>query len=92
MHVVGKSMNDIYRQLCGKVAVQGREVAGTEELPDSGFTPLDATDDIATARTGYSLPYMSGELAWHFTGRDDVESTSKFSSSIIVLPTPSSWR
>lgn len=92
MHVVGKSMNDIYRQLCGKVAVQGQEVVGTKELLNSGFTLLDATDNIATARTGYSLPYMLGELAWYFTGRDDVELTSKFSSSIIVLPTPSSWR
>lgn len=92
MHAVGNSMNGIYRRLRGKISVQGREVAGTEELPDSGFTPLDAADGIATARTGYSPPYMSGEPAWYFTGRDDVESTSKFPSSIIVLPTPSSWR
>lgn len=80
MHVVGKSMNDIYRQLCGKISVQGNEVAGTKELLNSGFTLLDITDNIATARTGYSLPYMLGELALCFTGRDDVESTSKFSS------------
>lgn len=71
MHVVGKSMNDIYRQLCGKVSVQGHDVAGTKELLNSGFTLLDITDNIATARTGYSLPYMLGELAWYFTGRDD---------------------
>lgn len=71
MHVVGKSMNDIYRQLCGKISVQGHEVAGTRELLNSGFTLLDITDNIATARTGYSLPYMLGELARHFTGRDD---------------------
>lgn len=81
MHVVGKSMNDIYRQLCGKVSVQGREVAGTRELRDSGFTLLDITDNIATARTGFSLPYMLGGLAWHFTGREDVEFISKFSPS-----------
>lgn len=80
MHVVGKSMNDIYRQLCGKISVQGNEVAGTKELLNSGFTLLDITDNIATARTGYSLPYMLGELALCFTGRDDVELTSKFSS------------
>ena len=80
MHVVGKSMNDIYRQLCGKVSVQGNEVAGTKELLNSGFTLLDITDNIATARTGYSLPYMLGELALCFTGGDDVESTSKFPS------------
>lgn len=71
MHVVGKSMNDIYRQLCGKISVQGNEVAGTKELLNSGFTLLDITDNIATARTGYSLPYMLGELALCFTGRDD---------------------
>lgn len=80
MHVVGKSMNGIYRQLCGKISVQGHDVAGTKELLNSGFTLLDITDNIATARTGYSLPYMLGELAWYFTGRDDVESTSKFPS------------
>lgn len=68
MHVVGKSMNDIYRQLCGKLSVQGHDVAGTKELLNSGFTLLDITDNIATARTGYSLPYMFGELAWYFTG------------------------
>ena len=80
MHVVGKSMNDIYRQLCGKISVQGRDVAGTKELLNSGFTLLDITDNIATARTGYSLPYMLGGLAWYLTGRDDVESASKLPS------------
>lgn len=81
MHVVGKSMNDIYRQLCGKISVQGREVAGTREMLNSGFTLLDITDNIAMARTGYSLSYLLGELAWYFTGRDDAEFISKFSSS-----------
>lgn len=71
MHVVGKSMNDIYRQLCGKISMQGHDVAGTKELLNSGFTLLDITDNIATARTGYSLSYMLGELAWYFTGHDD---------------------
>ena len=73
-------MNDIYRQLCGKISVQGREVAGTKEMLNSGFTLLDITDNIATVRTGYSVPYMLGALAWYFAGRDDVESTSKFPS------------
>lgn len=73
-------MNDIYRQLCGKVAVQGQEVAGTKELLNSGFTLLDITDNVPTARTGYSIAYMLGELAWYFTGREDVEFISKFSS------------
>lgn len=73
-------MNDIYRQLCGKISVQGHEVAGTKELLNSGFTLLDITDNIATVRTGYSVSYMLGELAWYFTGRDDVEFISKFSS------------
>lgn len=40
-------MNDIYRQLCGKISVQGHEVAGTKELLNSGFTLLDITDNIA---------------------------------------------
>ena len=80
MHVVGKSMNDIYRQLCGKISVQGHEVAGTKELLNSGFTLLDITDNIATARTGYSVPYMLGGLAWYLTGREDAESISKFPS------------
>lgn len=71
MHVVCKSMNDIYRQLCGKLSVQGHDVAGTKELLNSGFTLLDITDNIATVRTGYSVAYMLGELAWYFTGRDD---------------------
>lgn len=71
MHAVGKSMNDIYRQLCGKISVQGHDVAGTKELLNSGFTLLDITDNIATARTGYSLPYMLGGLARYLTGRDD---------------------
>lgn len=73
-------MNDIYRQLCGKVAVQGQEVAGTKELLNSGFTLLDITDNVPTARTGYSIAYMLGELAWYFRGREDVEFISKFSS------------
>lgn len=80
MHVVGKSMNDIYRQLCGKISVQGHEVAGAKELLNSGFTLLDITDNIATARTGYSLSDMLGELALGFIGREDVESISKFPS------------
>lgn len=73
-------MNDIYRQLCGKVSVQGHEVAGTKELLNSGFTLLDITDNVPTARTDYSIAYMLGELAWYFTGREDVEFISKFSS------------
>lgn len=73
-------MNDIYRQLCGKISVQGHEVAGTKELLNSGFTLLDITDNIATVRTGYSVPYMLGGLALYFTGRDDVEFISKFPS------------
>lgn len=77
MHVVGKSMNDIYRQLCGKISVQGQEAAGTKEMLNSGFTLLDITDNIATVRTGYSVSYMLGELALYFTGRDDVEFISK---------------
>lgn len=77
MHVVGKSMNDIYRQLCGKISVQGQEAAGTKEMLNSGFTLLDITDNIATVRTGYSLLYMLGELTWYFTGREDVEFISK---------------
>lgn len=32
----------------GKISVQGHEVAGAEEMLDSGFTPLDITDNIAT--------------------------------------------
>ena len=80
MHVVGKSMNDIYRQLCGKISVQGHEAAGTREMLNSGFTLLDITDNIATARTGYSLPYMLGGLALCLTGRDGVEPASKFPS------------
>ena len=80
MHVVGKSMNDVYRQLCGKISVQGKQVAGTRELLNCGFTLLDICDNIPTARLGYSIPYMLGELAWYFTGRDDVEFISKFSS------------
>lgn len=73
-------MNDIYRQLCGKVAVQGQDVAGTKELLNSGFTLLDITDNVPTVRTGYSIAYMLGELTWYFTGREDVEFISKFSS------------
>lgn len=70
MHVVGKSMNDIYRQLCGKISVQGHEATGTREMLNSGFTLLDITDNIATARTGYSLSHMLGGLASCLTGRD----------------------
>lgn len=73
-------MNDIYRQLCGKVVVQGQEFAGTKELLNSGFTLLDITDNVPTARTGYSVAYMLGELTWYFRGREDVEFISKFSS------------
>lgn len=73
-------MNDVYRQLCGKISVQGQKVAGTKELLNSGFTLLDITDNIPTIRADYSIAYMLGELAWYFTGRDDVEFISKFSS------------
>lgn len=84
MHVVGKSMNDIYRQLCGKISVQGHEAAGTKEMLNSGFTLLDITDNIATARTGYSLSYMLGELARYFTGRDD-GGANRSAYSVIVF-------
>lgn len=38
---------------------------------------LDITDNIATVRTSFSLSYMLGELAWYFTGREDVDFISK---------------
>lgn len=79
MHVVGKSMNDIYIQLCGKLTVQGQEVAGTRELLNSGFTLLDITDNVASVRKGFSAAYMLGEMLWYWTARSDVEFISKFS-------------
>ena len=72
-------MNDIYVQLCGKLAVQGQEVAGTRELLNSGFTLLDITDNIASVRKGFSIQYMLGEMLWYWNGRNDVEFISKFS-------------
>lgn len=79
MHVVGESMNDIYRQLCGKISVQGKEVAGTRELLNSGFTLLDITDNVASVRKGFSATYMLGEMLWYWNARSDVEFISKFS-------------
>lgn len=72
-------MNDIYVQLCGKLVVQGQEVAGTRELLNSGFTLLDITDNIASVRKGFSIPYLLGEMLWYWTGRNDVAFISKFS-------------
>lgn len=72
-------MNDIYVQLCGKLVVQGQEVAGTRELLNSGFTLLDITDNIASVRKGFSVPYMLGEMLWYWNGRSDVGFISKFS-------------
>ena len=79
MHVVGKSMNDIYTQLCGKLAVQGKEVAGTRELLNSGFTLLDITDNVASVRKGFSAAYMLGEMLWYWGRRSDTGFISKFS-------------
>lgn len=72
-------MNDIYRQICGKVAVQGQDVAGTRELLNSGFTLLDITDNVASVRKGFSAAYMLGEMLWYWNGRSDVGFISKFS-------------
>lgn len=72
-------MNDIYVQLCGKLVVQGQEVAGTRELLNSGFTLLDITDNVASVRKGFSVPYMLGEMLWYWNGRNDVQFISKFS-------------
>lgn len=79
MHVVAKSMDDIYRQLCGKLMLHGEDVAGTRELRNAGFTLLDITDNIAGVRKP-SISYLLGELTWYFTGRADLEFISKFSS------------
>ena len=72
-------MNDIYAQLCGKLVVQGQEVAGTRELLNSGFTLLDITDNIASVRKSFSIEYLLGEMLWYWTGRNDVAFISKFS-------------
>lgn len=72
-------MNDIYPQLCGKVAMQGKEVAGTRELLNSGFTLLDITDNVTSIRKGFSVAYMLGEMLWYWNGRSDVGFISKFS-------------
>ena len=72
-------MNDIYIQLCGKLSVQGQEVACTRELLNSGFTLLDITDNVASVRKGFSAAYMLGEMLWYWNGRNDVQFISKFS-------------
>ena len=81
MHAVGESMDGICRRPRGKISVRGHGAAGAEGLRDGGSTPPDATDGIATARTGPPLPYMSGGPARHLTGRGDIGSISKFPSS-----------
>ena len=80
MNIVGKSVNDLYLRACGQLVVSGREVAGTHELRNVSLTLLDITDSVCTLRPHFSIPYMLGELAWYFLGRDDVAFISHFSS------------
>lgn len=80
MQVVGETMNDIYKMLCGKIVATGHDVAGTREIRNASFTLLNIEENVASIRTGLSMAYMLGELVWYFTGRKDVAFISKFSS------------
>lgn len=80
MQVVGETMNDVYKMLCGKIVATGHDVAGTREIRNASFTLLNIEENVASIRTGLSMAYMLGELVWYFTGRKDVAFISKFSS------------
>ena len=79
MAVVGKSMNDVYRRLCGTILTQGKPVANTTELKNCTFTLLDIEDNVAAVRPDFSMLYLLGELVWYFSKRRDLEFISKFS-------------
>ena len=80
MQVVGETMNDVYKMLCGKIVATGHDVADTREIRNASFTLLNIEENVASIRTGLSMAYMLGELVWYFTGRKDVAFISKFSS------------
>lgn len=78
MDLVAKNIDSLYLQMC-KELLRAPKINGTREINNAKVTLTDITDNIVSCRN-ISIPYCLGELLWYFTGRNDVEFISKFSS------------
>ena len=74
-----KSIDSIYYNLCSRLYMNGKEVAGTKELNNVCVTLHNIDENIVSIRD-ISPSYLFGEWLWYFTGRNSVEFISSFGS------------
>lgn len=78
MEYKSSHIDDIYKYLCRNL-IDAPEVNGTREINNVKITLTNVSENIVGCRN-ISEAYLLGELLWYFTGRNDVEFISKFSS------------
>lgn len=86
-HINKSTVNTAYRNLCRNLLESGhimetRNIRGnTKELCNYMFTIDDLDTEYVTLKTGKSdLTYLSGELLWYWSSRNDTDFIGKFGS------------
>lgn len=78
MEICANNIDAIYSKLCFAL-LRAPKVGNTRELNNVMIKLRDTSKNVVSIR-GISPSYLFGELLWYFTGRNDVEFISKFSS------------
>ena len=72
------NIDSAYYDICEQL-IAAPYVGNTREILNAKIQILDVSNPVVSIRN-ISVDYLFGELLWHFTGRDDLEFISKFSS------------
>lgn len=74
-------MNKIYKKICEDLLIKGENVNNTTEINNYCFTLNDVNNSIVTLKSrNISIPYITAELMWYWSGRNDVDFIGKFAS------------
>lgn len=74
-------INKAYKKVCKDLLQKGEKVNGTTEINNYTFTIEDINNNIITLKSrNISIPYLTAEMLWYWTGRNDVNFIGKFAS------------
>lgn len=79
MALVSNDIDNIYLSLCKMLTQKSSKVSNTYERNAVMIQLTDIRNNIVSIRN-LSPAYLAGELLWYYTGRNDLEFISKFSS------------
>lgn len=73
------NINEIYKDLCGKLQWFSEKVGNTREVRNVSFT-FDVNEGNIVSCRDISLPYLFGEMTWYLAGSQSMQFISKFGS------------